>query len=73
MSVSFLLKSEPVEIIQKFEFLVKDQSTWKFLETFRVPNIAFDANGIRKKNSNSEETNPKKSLQHSVEDGLGRV
>ena len=41
MAVSFLLKYEPVETIQKFEFMVKDQSIWKFLGTFRVQNIAF--------------------------------
>ena len=49
MSVSFWLKSEPVAIIKKIEFLVKDKRNGKFLETFRVPNIAFAANGIRKK------------------------
>ena len=49
MSVLFLLKSEPGEIIKKFEFLVKDESIWKFLETFRVQSTALAANGFRKK------------------------
>ena len=50
MAVSFLLKFELVEVIQRFEFLVKGKSIWKFLKAFRVSNRAFTRNGIRKKN-----------------------
>ena len=32
-TVSLLLKSEPIDINQKFEFLVEDIYVWKFLKT----------------------------------------
>ena len=32
-TVSLLLKSEPIEINQKFKFLVEDVDVWKFLKT----------------------------------------
>ena len=35
-TVSLLLKSEPVEINQKFKFLVEDIDVWKFLKASRV-------------------------------------
>ena len=48
-SVSFLLKSEPIEIKQKLNLLVEGRVVWKFLKTPRVSGSTSVRNGIQSK------------------------
>ena len=47
MTVSLLLKSEPIEINQKFNFLVEGIVVWKFLKASRASGSASVKNLIK--------------------------
>ena len=49
MTVSLLLKSEPIEINWKFKFLVNSISVWKFLKESRASRTTSVRNDIEMK------------------------